>query len=45
MSLSDFEWVNFVYFQDLLDAERGYCKEDCVTFEVHAIADAPHGVR
>ena len=36
-----------LYFQDLLDPEKGYhnAKEDTVTLEVHVIADAPHGVR
>ncbi len=31
--------------QDLLDPEKGYCKDDTVLFEAHVIADAPHGVR
>ena len=37
----------YLYFQDLLDPEKGYhnAKEDTVTLEVHVIADAPHGVR
>lgn len=34
-----------IYFQELLDPDKGYCKDDKVTLQVHVIADAPHGVR
>ena len=31
--------------QELLDAEKGYVKDDSITLEVYVKADAPHGVR
>lgn len=31
--------------QELLDAEKGYVKDDSITLEVFVKADAPHGVR
>jgi len=34
-----------IYFQDLLDPEKGYVKDDSITLEVYVKADAPHGVR
>jgi len=31
--------------QELLDAEKGYVKDDSITLEVQVKADAPHGFR
>jgi len=31
--------------QELLDAEKGFVKDDSITLEVFVKADAPHGVR
>ena len=31
-------------WQELLDPEKGYVKDDKVTLEVQVTADAPHGV-
>lgn len=31
-------------WNDVLDPEKGYIKDDCVTLEVQVTADAPHGV-
>ena len=37
--------VYMCLFQDLLDPDKGFVKDDSVTLEVHCSADAPHGVR
>lgn len=31
-------------WNDVLDPEKGYIKDDAVTLEVQVTADAPHGV-
>lgn len=31
-------------WNDVLDPEKGYIKDDTITLEVHVAADAPHGV-
>lgn len=31
-------------WNDVLDVEKGYIKDDTITLEVHVSADAPHGV-
>lgn len=31
-------------WNDVLDPEKGYIKDDTITLEVHVSADAPHGV-
>lgn len=31
-------------WQDVLEPEKGYIKDDTIILEVHVIADAPHGV-
>lgn len=31
-------------WNDVLDPEKGYIKDDTITLEVHVVADAPHGV-
>jgi ubiquitin carboxyl-terminal hydrolase 7 len=41
---NDWGFSHFISWNDLMDAERGYCKDDTVIFEAHVIADAPHGV-
>jgi ubiquitin carboxyl-terminal hydrolase 7 len=34
-----------IVLQELLDPDKGFCKDDKVILQVHVIADAPHGVR
>ncbi|ELT89456.1 hypothetical protein CAPTEDRAFT_149911 [Capitella teleta] len=41
---NDWGFSHFISWNDLLDPERGYIKDDSVTLEVNVIADAPHGV-
>jgi len=41
---NDWGFSHFLSWTDLVDPERGYVKNDTVTFEVHVTADAPHGV-
>lgn len=41
---NDWGYSHFVPWNDLLDPEKGYMKDDKVTLQVHVIADAPHGV-
>lgn len=31
-------------WNDVLDPEKGYIKDDAITLEVHVTAEAPHGV-
>lgn len=31
-------------WNDVLDPEKGYIKDDAITLEVQVVADAPHGV-
>lgn len=31
-------------WNDVLDPEKGYVKDDTITLEVHVTAEAPHGV-
>ncbi|XP_063543803.1 uncharacterized protein LOC134752142 [Cydia strobilella] len=35
---------DFMKWDDVLDPERGYIKDDAITVEVHVTAQAPHGV-
>lgn len=41
---NDWGFSNFITMAELLEGEKGYVKDDCVTFEVSVKADAPHGV-
>lgn len=41
---NDWGFSHFISWNDLLDPEKGYVKDDRVTLEVHVVADAPHGV-
>ena len=41
---NDWGFSHFMNWSDVLDVDRGYCKEDSVTLEVHVNAEAPHGV-
>ncbi|XP_014235523.1 ubiquitin carboxyl-terminal hydrolase 7 [Trichogramma pretiosum] len=41
---NDWGFSHFMTWQDVLDPEKGYIKDDTITLEVHVIADAPHGV-
>ncbi|XP_058793308.1 ubiquitin carboxyl-terminal hydrolase 7 [Phymastichus coffea] len=41
---NDWGFSHFMTWQDVLDPDKGYIKEDTITLEVHVVADAPHGV-
>lgn len=41
---NDWGFSHFHTWSDILDAEKGYIKDDTVILEVHVTADAPHGV-
>ncbi|KAH3867833.1 hypothetical protein DPMN_030970 [Dreissena polymorpha] len=41
---NDWGYSHFLPWNDLLDPDKGYCKDDRVTLQVHVSADAPHGV-
>ena len=41
---NDWGFSHFMTWQDVLDPDKGYIKNDTITLEVHVIADAPHGV-
>lgn len=41
---NDWGFSHFMAWNDVLDAEKGYIKDDSITLEVHVVADAPHGV-
>ncbi|XP_017767859.1 PREDICTED: ubiquitin carboxyl-terminal hydrolase 7 isoform X1 [Nicrophorus vespilloides] len=41
---NDWGFSHFMGWNDVLDADKGYIKEDTITLEVHVTADAPHGV-
>ncbi|KAK7111658.1 ubiquitin carboxyl-terminal hydrolase 7-like isoform X1 [Littorina saxatilis] len=41
---NDWGFSHFLSWNELLDPEKGYVKDDKVTVEVHVVADAPHGV-
>ncbi|KAJ9600814.1 hypothetical protein L9F63_001026, partial [Diploptera punctata] len=41
---NDWGFSHFMSWQDVLDPEKGFIKEDSITLEVHVVADAPHGV-
>ncbi|KAJ4444389.1 hypothetical protein ANN_06181 [Periplaneta americana] len=41
---NDWGFSHFMSWQDVLDPEKGFIKDDSITLEVHVVADAPHGV-
>ncbi|XP_075231893.1 ubiquitin-specific protease 7 isoform X4 [Lycorma delicatula] len=41
---NDWGFSHFMAWADVLDPDKGYIKDDCITLEVHVVADAPHGV-
>ena len=41
---NDWGFSHFMAWNDVLDPEKGYIKEDTITLEVFVSADAPHGV-
>ncbi|XP_060521700.1 ubiquitin carboxyl-terminal hydrolase 7 isoform X3 [Cylas formicarius] len=41
---NDWGFSHFMTWNDVLDPEKGFIKDDAITLEVHVVADAPHGV-
>jgi len=41
---NDWGYSHFIPWNELLDPEKGFCKDDKITLQVNVIADAPHGV-
>ncbi|GAB6025849.1 Ubiquitin carboxyl-terminal hydrolase 7 [Chamberlinius hualienensis] len=41
---NDWGFSHFMSMSDVLEPDKGYCKDDSITLEVHVMADAPHGV-
>ncbi|XP_044253293.1 ubiquitin carboxyl-terminal hydrolase 7 isoform X1 [Tribolium madens] len=41
---NDWGFSHFMAWNEVLDQEKGYIKDDAITLEVHVVADAPHGV-
>jgi len=41
---NDWGFSHYMAWNDVLDPEKGYIKDDAVIFEVKVTADAPHGV-
>ncbi|XP_030755284.1 ubiquitin carboxyl-terminal hydrolase 7 isoform X3 [Sitophilus oryzae] len=41
---NDWGFSHFMVWNDVLDPEKGFIKDDAITLEVHVLADAPHGV-
>lgn len=41
---NDWGFSHFMAWNDVLDPEKGYIKDDAITLEVHVTAEAPHGV-
>lgn len=41
---NDWGFSHFMAWNDILDVDKGYIKEDSITLEVWVSADAPHGV-
>ncbi|XP_013388428.1 ubiquitin carboxyl-terminal hydrolase 7 [Lingula anatina] len=41
---NDWGFSHFMSWQDLLDPEKGYVKDDAIQLEVYVFADAPHGM-
>lgn len=41
---NDWGFSHFMSWNDVLDPEKGYIKEEGIVLEVHVTAEAPHGV-
>ncbi|KAJ8967839.1 hypothetical protein NQ317_016612 [Molorchus minor] len=41
---NDWGFSHFMAWNDVLDIEKGFIKDDAITLEVQVVADAPHGV-
>lgn len=41
---NDWGFSYFLPWSEIAEPEKGYLKNDCLIFEVHVIAEAPHGV-
>ncbi|KAK5641318.1 hypothetical protein RI129_009865 [Pyrocoelia pectoralis] len=41
---NDWGFSHFMAWNEVLDVEKGYIRDDTITLEVHVVADAPHGV-
>lgn len=41
---NDWGFSHYMSWSEVVDAEKGFIKDDSVTFEVKVTADAPHGV-
>ncbi|KAK7792272.1 hypothetical protein R5R35_013305 [Gryllus longicercus] len=41
---NDWGFSHFMSWQDVLESDKQYVKDDSITLEVHVVADAPHGV-
>ncbi|CAH1982094.1 unnamed protein product [Acanthoscelides obtectus] len=41
---NDWGFSHFMTWNDVLDPEKGFIKDDAITLEVQVVADAPHGV-
>lgn len=41
---NDWGFSHFLAWNDVLDPDKGYIKDDTIILEVHVVADAPHGV-
>ncbi|XP_018913775.1 ubiquitin carboxyl-terminal hydrolase 7 isoform X2 [Bemisia tabaci] len=41
---NDWGFSHFMVWNDMLDPDKGYIKDDSITLEVHVAAEAPHGV-
>ena len=41
---NDWGFSHYMTWAEVLDPDKGYIKDDTVTFEVKVNADAPHGV-
>ncbi|CAH0579099.1 unnamed protein product [Chrysodeixis includens] len=40
----DWGFAHFISWDDLMDLENGFVKDDAITIEAHVVAEAPHGV-
>jgi hypothetical protein len=40
----DWGFAHFVAWDDLLDPNNGFVKDDSITVEAHVVAEAPHGI-
>lgn len=40
----DWGFAHFISWNNLLDPDNGFIKDDSITIEAHVVAEAPHGV-